>query len=83
MPVFLGIGTRELSAVRPDSSWLSAVVHGLHSSTVPEGVEMLLTIFERQDLPGGLRGDAGDKLAEVCVLRSTTADERNSIDDAA
>ena len=59
---FLEIGKRELSSSDPDRFWLEAVIHGLGSPKDRAGVELLVTIFERNDLPGWLRGDAADKL---------------------
>ena len=59
---FVGIGRRELASHKPDAHWLEAVVHGLGSSNDQCAVEVLVTIFERADLPGKLRGDAADKL---------------------
>jgi hypothetical protein len=59
---FLRSGIRELAADKPDRHWLDAVVHGVGSSNDRRAVELLVTIFERADLPGWLRGDAADKL---------------------
>jgi hypothetical protein len=60
--VFLKIARRELTADSPDRDWLEAVIHGLGSSDDPRAADVLVTIFERVDLPGWLRGDAADKL---------------------
>ncbi len=59
---FVGIGHRELASHKADPHWLDAVVHGLGFSNDQNGVELLVTIFERTDLPGPLRGEAADKL---------------------
>ena len=59
---FLEIGDRELRSPTPDWHWLEAVIHGLQYSANPRADELLVEIFERTDLPGWLRGDAGDKL---------------------
>jgi hypothetical protein len=59
---FLGIGNRELASGSPDRHWLEAAVYGLSFSNDRRAVELLVTIFERSDLPGWLRGDAADKL---------------------
>jgi hypothetical protein len=63
--VFVGIGTRELASPCPDRSWLNAVILGLHATDDRRAIELLVTIFERCDLPGWVRGDAADKLG--CV----------------
>ena len=60
--VFLEIARRELTSDSPDRDWLEAVIHGLGSSDDPRAADVLVTIFERLDLPGWLRGDAADKL---------------------
>ena len=59
---FLTIGYRELNATNPDHLWLDAVVYGLGHADDSRAAELLVTIFERTDLPGWLRGNAGDKL---------------------
>lgn len=59
---FLTIGDRELNATSPDHLWLDAVIYGLGHSDDPRAAELLVTIFERTDLPGWLRGNAADKL---------------------
>ena len=58
----LEIADRELSSPTPDRHWLEAVVLGLQYSENPRVGEVLVEIFERPDLPGWLRGDAGDKV---------------------
>ncbi len=60
--VFIDIGNRELASPCPDRRWLEAVVFGLQGSSDQRAVEMLVTILERSDLAGWLRGDAADKL---------------------
>ena len=59
---FLDIGRRELASAKPDRHWLEAVVLGLGCSDDLHVAELLVTIFERCDLPGWVRGDAADKL---------------------
>lgn len=59
---FLSVGRRELAAATPDRRWLEAVILGLGSTHDQTAAELLVTIFERIDLPGWLRGDAADKL---------------------
>ena len=57
---------------------------------VPEAEEVLLTIYERTDLPGWLRGDAGDALGCCSQLRDRRtrffrrawATALNGLDDA-
>jgi len=65
--VFVGIGKRELRSDAPDCNWLEAVIHGLGAPDDQQAIELLVSIFERVDLPGSLRGDAADKLG--CVGR--------------
>jgi hypothetical protein len=67
--VFMEIGHRELRSENPDHHWLDAVIIGLGSSDDPRAVELLVTIFERADLPGWIRGDAGDKLGCAWLVR--------------
>lgn len=59
---FIEIGNRELASNTADRRWLEAVIQGLGSPDDRAGVELLVAIFERRDLPGWLRGDAADKL---------------------
>ena len=59
---FLSIGQRELSSTTSDPLWLDAVILVLGHSDDPGAAEVLVTIFERTDLPGWLRGNAADKL---------------------
>jgi|SRR5579872_5796404 len=73
--VFLDIGRRELAASRPDWDWLEAVILGLGASDDPRAADLLVSIFERCDLPGWLRGNAGDKLGINGFIR----DRRTSL----
>lgn len=66
---FLTIGTRELTALKPDHLWLDAVVYGIGHISDSRAVELLVTIFERTDLPGWLRGNAADKLGLCDSIR--------------
>ena len=66
---FIRIGKAQLASPSPDRKWLEAVIRGLNSSLVPEAEDLLLTIYERTDLPGWLRGDAGDALGGCSRLR--------------
>jgi hypothetical protein len=59
---FVKTARRELASPAPDRSWLEAVILGLRWPSNPRGAEILVEIFERSDLPGWIRGDAGDKL---------------------
>lgn len=59
---FVGIGKAQLASSSPDRKWLEAVIRGLRSAVTPEAEEVLLTIYERTDLPGWIRGHAGDAL---------------------
>jgi hypothetical protein len=61
---FVRIGQRELAAANPDRHLLDVVIQGLKMciGETAEIDELLLTIYERVDLPGWLRGDAGDAL---------------------
>lgn len=59
---FLRIGKDELASSAPGQKWLEAVIRGLKLAHCPEAEELLLIIYERTDLPGWLRGDAGDGL---------------------
>jgi hypothetical protein len=67
--LFVRIGNRELKSDRPDNDWLEAVIHGLGSPDDPQAVELLVSIFERIDLPGSVRGDAADKLGCVGLVK--------------
>lgn len=60
---FVETGRRALLSDEPDGDWLEAVIIGLGNDTNdPCVVELLVRIFERIDLPGWIRGNAGDKL---------------------
>jgi hypothetical protein len=73
--VFLEIGRRELRSNQPNPDWLDAVVLALRHSDTIQSADLLVSIFERRDLPGRLRGDAGDKLGTNQHLR----DRRTSL----
>ncbi len=68
---FLRIGRTQLASKSPDRSWFAVVIEGIKffNNSPPEAEEMLLTIYERTDLPGWLRGDAGDALGCCGQLR--------------
>lgn len=68
---FLRIGQAQLASPSPDEKWLEAVIRGLKlgPSTSSEAEDVLLSIYERTDLPGWLRGDAGDALGCCSQLR--------------
>jgi len=72
---FVNIGQSELAANQPDLRLLWAVVLGLGVTDDLQATEIMLTIFERQDLPGWLRGDAGDKLG----CHGLVHDQRNNL----
>jgi hypothetical protein len=61
---FIRIGRHELAQAFPDRHWLGAVIQGLKlgSDDSNDVDEILVTIYERVDLPGWLRGDAADAL---------------------
>ena len=59
---FIRIAKTQLAAATPDRKWLDAVIQGIKMTSNPEVEEVLVTIYERTDLPGWLRGDAGDAL---------------------
>ena len=56
------IARRELNSAVPNRFVLEAVIHGLKYSCGDAGEDVLVTIFERTDLAGWLRGDAGDAI---------------------
>lgn len=62
---FLKIGARELDSTCPDPTWLRATILALGYANDRRATELLVSIFERRDLPGSIRGEAGDKLG-VC-----------------
>ena len=73
---FLRIGRDELASSLPDSKWLAAVIEGFKLLSNPsyEAEEVLLTIYERTDLPGWLRGEAADALGcctQICDRRTS------------
>lgn len=59
---FLRHAHRELASPDPDAVWLDAALHVLHESDSLAATEVFVAVFERTDLPGWLRGNAGDKL---------------------
>ena len=89
---FIQIGKTQLASRSPDRKWLEAVIRGLKLSRIEslEGEDILLMIYERTDLSGWVRGDAGDALgccSQLCDRRTrffrrawTTA--LNGLDDA-
>ena len=87
---FVRIGKAQLASPSPDRKWLEAVIRGLTYATTLEAEEVLLTIYERTDLPGWLRGDAGDALGCCSQLhdrrtrffRRAWATALNGLDDA-
>ena len=56
------IARRELNPAVPNRFVLEAVIHGLKFSNSDDVNDVLVTIFERTDLAGWLRGDAGDAI---------------------
>lgn len=56
------IARRELNSAVPNRFILEAVIHGLKFSVSDDVTDVLVTIFERTDLAGWLRGDAGDAI---------------------
>lgn len=60
---FIRIGKAQLASQSPDPMWLDAAIQVFKMSINPaEAEDILLSIYERTDLPGWLRGDAGDAL---------------------
>jgi hypothetical protein len=66
---FLKVGRRQLASPMPDSNWLWAVILGLRSADDPRVGELLVKIFERADLPGWVRGEAGDRVGWTNPVR--------------
>ena len=88
---FVRIGEAQLASPSPDRKWLEAVIRGLTYATTLEAEEVLLRIYERTDLPGWVRGDAGDTLG-ICsqlsdrrtrFFRRALTTALNGLDDAA
>ncbi len=89
---FLRIGNGQLASPTPDRHWLDAVIQGLKMlrDAPLEAEDMLLTIYERTDLPGWLRGDAGDALGccgrlhdrRTKFFRRAWTTARHGLDDA-
>ncbi len=65
---FLAIGERELRSPSPDRRWLEAVINGISFSDDRRATAILVEIFERTDLAGWLRGEAGNKLGCAAYL---------------
>lgn len=63
---FAVLGKRELQNPTPCVEELHAVVLGLRYAETMDAVDVLVSIFERSELPGWLRGDAADHLG-LCV----------------
>lgn len=72
--LFLNMGNEELGSATPDHSKLEAVVDGLKFCEDRRAVDLTISIFERTDLPGWLRGWAADALGCCAVVndRRTT-----------
>jgi hypothetical protein len=66
---FAALGKRELGRTDPCVKEVHAVVLGLTYADTPEAVDVLVSIFERNDLPGWLRGDAADHLGTCYPAR--------------
>lgn len=79
--LFLKIGARELDSTSPDPTWLRATILALGYANDQRATELLVSIFERPDLPGPIRGDAGDKLG-VCQFDRRTSLYRRCRDAA-
>lgn len=89
---FIRMGKAQLALPSPDQKWLEAVIRGINlgSSTSPEGDGLLLAIYERTDLPGWVRGDAGDALGccsqlqdrRTSFFRRAWATALNGLDDS-
>lgn len=69
----VGIARKELASSKPNRWILDAVIHGLKYPDSEDAEDLLVTIFERIDLPGWLRGDAADGLG------SRTSDRRTRL----
>ena len=88
---FIQIGKTQLASPSPNPMWLDAVIQVFKMSRNPtEAEDILLSIYERTDLPGWLRGDAGDALGccsrlqdrRTNVFRRAWATALNGLDDA-
>jgi len=66
---FLEAGRRELASPEPDRDWLWAVILGLGEMGDRRSAGLLVEIFERRDLPGWVRGEAGDKVGWCSRVR--------------
>jgi hypothetical protein len=79
----LQIGRQQMSSDTPDCKWLDAAIHVLKWSDLVECQDLVLRIYERTDLPGWLRGNAGDALGSCCrVSDRRTTMFRRAIDAA-
>lgn len=67
------IGKTQLASATPDGRWLESIVIGLKWARDNDSAEVLVEIYERQDLPGWLCGDAADALGctrAICDRRT-------------
>jgi hypothetical protein len=83
----LEIGWRELNRTTPNAHWLWTALEMLFSELRSgvrkvEAQELVLEIFERTELPGRLRGDAGDKLGGWCDHDRRTRRYRRCVEAA-
>lgn len=62
---FAKIGRQELQKPYPDIKQLEAVVAGLRFADTPEATDVMVSIFERSDIPGWLRGEVGDAIPSI------------------
>lgn len=67
---FLNIVERELSQDTPEQDWLLAAIIGLGNGFGEDvvAVDSLVTIYERNELPGWLRGEAADQLGTCAFI---------------
>lgn len=63
------IGSEQLRSPHPDPTWLAAVIQAATDSDSLPLTQLLVEIFEREDLPGRIRGDAADKLGCFNLLQ--------------
>jgi hypothetical protein len=59
---FVALGDRELARSEPNIEELHTVLFGLRYAESAEAAEVLVSIFERTEFPGWLRGDVADTL---------------------
>ncbi len=62
---FAKLGQMELQNPRPDIRQLEVIVAGLRYAIGPEATEVMVSIFERPDLPGWIRGEVGDAIPSI------------------